>query len=169
MVAASSETPLLAPRQQRRRARSPIVASVLALLLMLLFSGVASAHALLDHSDPPENAILNQAPSQVRLWFTEDVNPALSSAVVVDKNNHEVDRKDSHISPTNTREIDVSLNQLPPGFYVVIWRTVSADDGHATGGSFLFRVRFPDGTVPTLPSELPTGPTGFTNSSAGQC
>lgn len=60
MLAASSEMPLLALRQCRRRARSLMIASALALLLLLLFSGVASAHALLDHSDPPANASTSQ-------------------------------------------------------------------------------------------------------------
>ncbi len=156
---------------RHRRLRHLAIASMLALFLALLVSGVASAHATLARSDPPNGAILdaNQAPTQVRLWFTEDVNPALTKAIVVDHNNQEVDLQDSHVSPSDPREVDLSLRQLQPGFYVVIWKSVSAEDGHATGGSFLFRVRFPDGTVPNLPSELPTGPAGFASSGSGQC
>ncbi len=151
--------------------RRAALAPALALFLLLLFSGVASAHATLARSDPTAGAIFdaNQAPTQVRLWFTEDVNSALTRAIVVDHNNQEVDLQDSRVSPTDPREVDTSLRQLSPGFYVVIWRSVSAEDGHAIGGSFFFRVRFPDGTVPALPSELPTGPTGFFNGSGGQC
>lgn len=158
-------------RHTRRRVWQVSLASTLALFLLLLFSGVASAHALLARSDPANGAILDadQAPKQVRLWFTEDVNPALTQAIVVDHNNKEVDLQNSHTSPSDPREIDVGLHQLQPDFYVVIWKSVSAEDGHATGGSFLFRVRFPDGTVPTLPSELPTGPANFANSNSGQC
>src|SRR5215813_11216438 len=70
------------------RVRRVAIASTLALFFLLLLSGVASAHALLARSDPAAGAIFlaDQAPSQVRLWFTEDVNPALTKAVVVDHN-----------------------------------------------------------------------------------
>jgi copper transport protein len=160
-------------RQQplRRQARHIALAAVLALFLLLLFSGVASAHATLARSDPAADAILayGKAPTQLRLWFTEDVNPVLTKAIVVDHNNKEVDLHDSHVSSSDPRELDTGLQQLQPGFYVVIWKSVSAEDGHATAGNFLFRVSFQDGTVPALPSELPTGPAGFANSNSGQC
>ncbi len=149
--------------------RPLVVASLLALLLLLLLSGVAWAHALPVRSDPAENAILDQAPSQIRIWFTEEVNPTLTKIVVVDKDNHEVDLQDTHVSSADPREADVSIRPLSPGVYVVIWRAVSAEDGHASGGNFYFRVRFPDGSVPGLPSELPSGPAGFANTSGGQC
>jgi copper transport protein len=154
-----------------RRVRRLAVASTLALFLILLFSSVASAHALLARSDPPADAILNadQVPTQVRLWFTEEINPALTKAIVVDHNNTEVDLQNSHVSSSDPRELDTDLKPLQPGFYVVIWKSVSAEDGHAVGGNFLFRVRFADGTVPALPSELPTGPANFANSNSGQC
>jgi copper transport protein len=157
--------------KRRGHARRVAVAVLLALFLMLLFGGVASAHATLAKSDPASGAILDadQAPTQVRLWFTEDVNPALTKASVVDHNNKEVDLQNSRVSPSDPREVDVGLHQLQPDFYVVIWKSVSAEDGHATGGSFYFRVRYPDGTVPNLPSELPTGPANFANSNSGQC
>jgi putative copper export protein/methionine-rich copper-binding protein CopC len=163
--------PDTSPRWRWRRMRSLAAASMLALFLLLLLSGVASAHALLVRSDPAAGAILDydQAPTQVRLWFTEEINPALTKAVVVDHNNKEVDLQNSHVSPSDPRELDTGLHRLQPGFYVVIWKSVSAVDGHATGGNFLFRVRFPDGTVPSLPSELPTGPANFANSNNGQC
>ncbi len=148
-----------------------LIASSFALILLLLLSGVASAHALLDHAAPPPGAILDQdqVPTQARLFFTEEVNPALSKVIVVDPSNHEVDRKDSRVSSSNPKEIDVGLSQLGPGAYVVIWRTVSADDGHAAGGSYIFRVRFPDGTLPAIPGQLPTGPTDLGSTSTNQC
>lgn len=160
-----------ASRPQRTRLVRVLIASCCALTLLLLLSGVASAHALLDHSVPPPGGIFaqGQVPTQARFWFTEEVNPALSKVVVVDQNNHEVDKQDSHVSSSNPKEIDLGLPQLGPGAYVVIWRTVSADDGHAAGGSFIFRVRFPDGTLPAVPGQLPTGPAGFNNTNADQC
>jgi copper transport protein len=118
---------------------------------------IASAHAILVRSDPPANAKLQAPPSQVRLWFSEDVNGGTSRVVVVDPANRQVDNKDAHVSSGDSKEMDVSLPLLPAGSYVVVWRTQSADDGHVTGGSFLFRIAKPDGSFAPPPSVLPTG------------
>lgn len=118
---------------------------------------VASAHAVLVRSDPPADAILNAPPSHVALWFSEEVNSLTSRVVVVDTANHQVDNRDAHISDDNPKQMVVSLPLLRVGTYVVVWRTQSADDGHVAGGSFIFRVAAPDGTVPPIPQVLPTG------------
>ena len=117
----------------------------------------ASAHALLMKSDPAANAILNAPPAQVKMWFSEDINPGTSRAVVVDTTNREVDNKDAHVSDDDSKEMIVTLPLLKAGTYVVVWRTQSADDGHITGGSFIFRIAAPDGSVPPVPATLPTG------------
>jgi putative copper export protein/methionine-rich copper-binding protein CopC len=118
---------------------------------------VASAHAVLVRSDPAANAILNAPPSHVVMWFSEDVNPLTSRAVVVNTANQEVDNKDAHVSDDDSKQMIVTLPLLKAGTYVVVWRTQSADDGHITGGSFIFRIQAPDGEVPPIPSTLPSG------------
>ncbi|MGE5335437.1 MAG: copper resistance protein CopC, partial [Nitrososphaerota archaeon] len=118
---------------------------------------VASAHAVLVRSDPPADAILNAPPSHITMWFSEEINPLTSRAVVVDTANREVDNRDAHVSGDNAKEMVVTVPLLKAGTYVVVWRTQSADDGHITGGSFIFRIAAPDGSVPPIPSVLPTG------------
>lgn len=118
---------------------------------------VASAHAALVRSDPAADAILNAPPAHVVMWFSEDINPLTSRAVVVDTSNRQVDRHDAHVSDDNSKQLVVTLPLLRAGAYVVVWRTQSADDGHVTGGSFIFRIAAPDGSVPPIPSVLPTG------------
>lgn len=117
----------------------------------------ASAHALPVRSDPASDAILQAPPSRVRMWFSEDLNPNTSRIVVVDPTNRQVDNKDSHVANDNSREMIVDLPLLPAGTYIVTWRTQSAADGHITGGSYIFRIARPDGSIPPLPSVLPTG------------
>ena len=117
---------------------------------------VASAHALPVRTDPASDAILNVPPQQVHIWFSEDLIPQTSRIVVVDTTNHEVDNKDSTVSNGGI-EMSVTLPLLPSGTYVVVWRSQSAFDGHIAAGSFLFRIARPDGTVPPIPSVLPTG------------
>ena len=151
----------------RRLFRRFLVATCCAIALLLLALSplgqatellpTASAHALLVKSDPAANAILNAPPAQVKMWFSEDINPGTSRAVVVDTTNREVDNKDAHVSDDDSKEMIVTLPLLKAGTYVVVWRTQSADDGHITGGSFIFRIAAPDGSVPPVPATLPSG------------
>lgn len=115
----------------------------------------ASAHALPVKTDPASDAILKTPPQRVAIWFSETLIPQTSRIIVVDTMNHEVDNKDSQVSQEN--EMQVTLPLLPSGTYVVVWQSQSAFDGHIAGGSFLFRIARPDGTVPPVPSVLPTG------------
>jgi copper transport protein len=131
--------------------RNVLLAVQLALCLTLLFPAIASAHAILLRSDPAKDSVLSVAPQQVRMWFSEALNPAFSTAVVVDGENKRVDNRDAHVSSHDATEMDLTLqSNLPPAVYIVIWRTDSADDGHILRGSFLFSVARPDGSVPTL-------------------
>ncbi len=131
--------------------RRLLVAVLLAVCLALALPGTSEAHAILLRSDPAKDAVLSVAPHQVRMWFSEELNPAVSTAVVVNGASKRVDHHDAHVSPGDATEMDVTLQpNLPPAVYVVIYRTDSAVDGHVLTGSFLFTVARPDGTVPTL-------------------
>src|SRR5258706_15980023 len=57
-----------------------LLALPLAIFLTLFFPAVASAHAILLRSDPVADSQLNIAPQQVRMWFSEALNPAFSTA-----------------------------------------------------------------------------------------
>lgn len=158
----------LLQRNSLRRAFS--LALPLAFFLTLLVPMVASAHAILLRSDPAKDAVLSIAPQQVRMWFSESLNPAFTTAVVVDASNKRVDKADARVSASDNTEMDVSLRpNLPPAVYIVVYRTDSADDGHILRGSFIFSIANADGTVPTLPpgsnpgqNELGSGnPTGL--------
>src|SRR5260221_12080623 len=123
----------------------------LALCLSFFLPAPPSANAILLHSDPAKDAVLHTPAQQVRMWYSDDWNPAFSAAVVVNATNHRVDKQDAHVSPADSKEMDVSLNpNLPPAVYVVIYRTDSAADGHILRGSFIFTVARPDGSVPSL-------------------
>src|SRR6266571_3666888 len=131
--------------------RRLLVAVLLALGLAFAFPAASEAHAILLRSDPAKDAVLPVAPSQVRMWFSEALNPAFSTAVVVNGANKRVDIGNALVSPSDPTEMDVTLKpNLPPAVYIVIYRTDSNVDGHILTGSFLFSVARPDGTVPTL-------------------
>ena len=151
-----------------------LLALPLAICLTLLFPVVASAHAILLRSNPTADSVLSIAPQQVSMWFSEALNPALSTAVVINGQNKRVDNGDAHVSPNDPAEMALTLqNNLPPAVYIVIYRTDSAVDGHILRGSFIFSIAQPNGTVPTLnpgsnPGANVLGGTNTTGLSSGQ-
>ncbi len=114
----------------------------LALLIALaMTTGLALAHANLVRSDPPAGASLPTAPARVQLWFSEELEPSFSEAVVYDVNQQRVDRGDSHVDPNDPRSLIVSLKpSLPHGTYAIAWKTQSRVDGHVTRGIVPFGV-----------------------------
>src|SRR5260370_1895419 len=135
----------------KRISRLLLLAVPLAILGTLFFPAIASAHAILLRSDPPKDAVLTTAPGAVRMWFTEELNPAFTTAEVIKAANKGVDNNNAHVNPNDATEMDITLHRnLPPAVYIVIYRTDSAVDGHILRGSFIFTVANPDGTVPTL-------------------
>jgi len=128
-----------------------LLALPLAIGLTLFFPAVASAHAILLRSNPAADSVLSIAPQQVHMWFSEALNPAFSTAVVINAQNTRVDNRDAHVSPNDSTEMDLTLqSNLPPAVYIVVYRTDSAVDGHILRGSFIFSIAGPNGTVPTL-------------------
>lgn len=101
------------------------------------------AHAGLVRADPVPGAVLGRVPAVVRLWFNEELDPALSSvtvwgprAVSVVSGKGGVDLDD-----LDRRSMVARLRPLRPGTYTVRWRAASADDLAVTQGSYTFTVR----------------------------
>nr|MDQ3005632.1 copper resistance protein CopC [Chloroflexota bacterium] len=112
--------------------------------VVLIFSAWAvisvSAHALLVGSVPAANAILEQAPVQVELNFSEPLEPTLSSIRVLDSNNLSVDAGDVRVDSVDPTRMTVTLHALSDGVYTVSWQALSAIDGHQSVGTFPFAV-----------------------------
>jgi copper transport protein len=100
----------------------------------------AQAHALLLRSNPPSNAVLRQAPAQVELFFSESVQTGLSTVSVLDASGRSVDLGDVRVDPSDPTRLTVSVGALPDGVYTVVWKAISATDGHLTSGSFPFAI-----------------------------
>ena len=113
------------------------------LLVILLAAGVACstarAHAFLDHAAPVVGGTVHAPPAQVRLWFTQQLEPAFSSVRVVDRSDRRVDRGDAKVDARDGAILQVSVPALAPGRYRVVWRVLSVDT-HVSEGDFTFDV-----------------------------
>ncbi len=136
------------------------VAAAVLLLVFALPAGVAWAHAELVRASPGPDVVLPTSPSLVHLWFSEDLNGAGSRIAVWDRDRHNVTHGPAHILPGHTRQMEVGLKPLPPGSYLVLWTSVSADDGHLLRGSYIFSVKHP-GPGPSLSGVNVGGGQGF--------
>ncbi len=110
-----------------------------AIILGTVGTESAFAHAFLDHAVPAVGGKVKGSPAEVRIWFTEKLEPAFSSIKVMDATGKEVDRKDLRAEVGNASILHVSLFPVPPGTYKVTWKATSVDT-HVTKGDFTFEV-----------------------------
>ena len=103
----------------------------------LLFAGTAVMHTSLVKAEPGFDATVNQSPAEVRFWFSEKPEAALTSAALM-KEDH------SPVATVRMKETDDSLVvagpvpvKLEPGRYMVMWKTASKD-GHVVRGTYYF-------------------------------
>jgi copper transport protein len=145
-----------------RRALTPLLLATVALAVLagwLAAPREASAHAILLRADPAVNGELQSSPDIVTGFFSESLDQRLSSMEVVDGTGERVDNGQITFGPEPERMAIGIDETLDPGFYTVIWETLSSIDGHLLKGSFPFTVLNPDGTQPSGPR--------FTAASAG--
>lgn len=130
---------------------SLLVVPVLALigaLLLTMGPSAAEAHALLARSDPASNAQLKGPPTDVTAFFTEPLDTNLSKLQVVDSGGDSVDDGKMQYGP-DPAQMEIGIKgTLDPGYYTVLWETLSSVDGHLFKGFYTFTVLNPDGSLP---------------------
>ena len=123
----------------RANARRALLLAAIA-LLHCAPAGPASAHALLQKSEPAQRATLTRAPPAVRLWFNERLEPAFSSLDVVDVGGRPVTTAAARVPARDPKLLELPLPALAPGVYTVRYKVLSVD-GHAVKASFAFTVK----------------------------
>jgi copper transport protein len=131
---------------------SAIVTVVLA-FYCAAFTPAAHAHARLLRSEPLASARLIEAPREIRLFLSEPVGLQFSSIKLFDRARREqpVGTLRNVAGDASAVQAEVS-SELAPGSYIVVWRVVSAVDGHLTTGSFAFRIAGIDGAASDEPA-----------------
>jgi len=127
-----------ADERRRPRSRGRLLAVVAVLLVVLAGSAApAAAHASLLSTNPPDDSVLDAAPSEVSLTFTEGVQVQPDGVRVLSADGTRVDQG-AALASGSTVSAPVRSG-LPDGGYVVAWRVVSSD-GHPINGAFRFSI-----------------------------
>jgi copper transport protein len=115
-------------------------ALVLATVLFLLLAPYVRAHARLESSSIAPGAILASVPSTITLDFTEPVDADYSTASLIDATGQAVSTITLAVDSASPERATLTIadTALPAGAYAIVWRVLSAADGHATTGSLAF-------------------------------
>ncbi|MEV0183686.1 copper resistance protein CopC [Streptomyces sp. NPDC050625] len=122
---------------------------------LLAGAGPASAHAALTGSDPAQGVVVDKAPDQVSLTFSEKVAMNDDSLRVLDPKGKRVDvGKPSDVSGT-TYAVQLKSG-LGNGTYTVTYQVVSADS-HPVAGAYTFSVGAPSMTTVSVSGQTAGG------------
>jgi methionine-rich copper-binding protein CopC len=139
------------PAQQQQQEGAPmkpwavyalkrILAGTAVAMVLCVHAAPVLAHSMLVKAEPPRRAVLAKAPTQVRLWFNEEIEGDYASLVVLDAEKHPVSDVKPQLAPDDQKSIVLPLPELTPGKYSVKFRVLSVD-GHVVDSSFDFTVK----------------------------
>ncbi|MFA3877184.1 copper resistance CopC/CopD family protein [Streptomyces sp. MMCC 100] len=137
------------------RVRTLVLLLLAAACALLAGAGPAAAHAALTGSNPQQGAVVDKAPAQVSLTFSESVSMDDDSLRVLDPKGKRVD--DGKPSGTGGTTYSVKLHAgLPDGTYTVTYQVVSADS-HPVAGAYTFSVGAPSETSVSVSGQAAGG------------
>jgi methionine-rich copper-binding protein CopC len=84
-------------------------------LILVAASARLEAHAFLKDANPGVGSAIQTSPSEVRIRFTENIEPAVSSIQVFDASGKEVDKRDLHLDGSDHALLRISLPRLGVG------------------------------------------------------
>ena len=110
------------------------------LLLLILSSAGAMAHAIVTKSVPAQDAALAAAPTEVAITFNEKVEKLFSTAKLMNATGAPIATPKARIDPANPAQLRLAVPTLAAGKYVVKWTAVGSD-GHRRTGDIRFTVK----------------------------
>jgi methionine-rich copper-binding protein CopC len=116
------------------------LSGVFAAILLLGMPASARAHAFLDHAVPAVGSTVASAPRELRLFFSEAVEPLFSTIELADASGHPVATGKATADTKNRAQLVLTVPPLVPGRYRVTWHVVSVDT-HRTEGDFTFEIK----------------------------
>nr|WP_328829014.1 copper resistance protein CopC [Streptomyces ureilyticus] len=140
------------PRMVAAPRRAVALVLMLGTLFLLGGAGSASAHSSVRDTDPREGTVLQTAPKQVTMTFTEAVGISDDSIRVLSPDNVRMNAGPAeHAGGSDTVRVRLQ-DDLPEGTFTVAWRVVSADS-HPISGAFTFSIGAPSATTANASAE----------------
>ena len=138
-------------RRRRFRAAGFLFSVLLAAFVMPL---VALAHAELESASPPDGAVLDAAPTEIVLTFTEELDAAKSHMELIGPNGEQVAA--GVADPANEKAMRIDPPALGPGAYEIRSTAVAAHDGALKREVLTFTVNAPSPTPTETPTAAPS-------------
>jgi methionine-rich copper-binding protein CopC len=118
-----------------------LITSLLAGVVMNLTGvSVAKAHAFLDKAVPAVGAVVSVPPREIRLTFTEGIEPAFSGIELSTAEDQSIKTPAAATDRINNTQLVLQVPSLAPGRYRVRWHVVSTDT-HRSEGDYVFEVK----------------------------
>jgi len=114
-------------------------ALLVAFAVVLALPAAVWGHASLLATQPQASGVLAQPPTQVRLTYSERIEPRFAVISVTNADGKQVTAGSPARASDDEDAIVVPVHRLPQGWYLVWWRVISAD-GHPVRGAFTFAV-----------------------------
>lgn len=140
---------------------------VLALGVLAFQIPTAAAHAKYQSSTPAADSTVTTAPNVVTVHFAENVNPIGSDLIIYDTKGKVVSTAAGKVDTSNAKTMTVPMTGDDSESYMVVWHTVSLDDGDPAVGAFVFNVGNPAKPGDTGGSTTSPGATNATSATAG--
>ena len=149
---------------------------VVAVIAAFVSPASVSAHSDYERSVPARDEVVQAAPALIDVFFTQEVfrQEGSNFVRVFDSSGTQVSDGDGVIDDDDRTHISATLQpDLPPGRYIVRWKTLSDIDGDDDEGAFCFYIAVQpspseqeecaafaeEGETPGAPTTEPAGPT----------
>jgi methionine-rich copper-binding protein CopC len=106
---------------------------------LVTFASGALGHAFLDHAAPAVGSTVRTAPAAVKIWFTQQLEPAFSTIKILDAKGNVVASSNKAVDASDRTLLSLPVPTLTPGTYRVVWRVLSVDT-HVSEGDFTFDI-----------------------------
>ncbi|MEX0785687.1 MAG: copper resistance protein CopC [Dehalococcoidia bacterium] len=120
----------------------------IAICAVLVIGGLAVAtqvfaHAEYERSTPARDEVVAESPEQLDIYYTQDVRKieGANTITVLDDGASKVNNDDGIVDDDDRTHVFTALPpNLPPGRYIVQWKTLSDLDDDDDSGAFCFYV-----------------------------
>ena len=117
-----------------------VILSITIVVSMWMQATPVLAHAQLVKAEPARRAVIDKSPTEIRLWFNEEIEGAYTSLSVLGANKKPVTDAKPEVVSDDPKSVVLPLPDLKPGKYTVKFRVLSVD-GHIVDESFSYKVK----------------------------